>query len=194
MATEIWRVEDGHVTPYKGNYTEYLWLAENGTAARMGQDKGQGTGDKDAAHKGSGQPLAATSQQPSSGGKKTKEQKRAEAEARNAAYRSGPSGPSTASKPSASNSGNGAAPKPAPAAPSAAASGNAKHLRKQHEATERQIAAKEAEKTALEARLADPALYADAAAFQQATADYTAASAALERLYADWEASATALG
>jgi len=197
VATEIWRVEDGHVTPYKGNYTEYLWLAEHGTAARMagaekGEEKGtkgQGTGDKGQEQRGSGQQPTANSQQPS--GKKTKEQKRAEAEARNAAYRSGGS--------PANGSGKANTPSPAASSPPPSATGQkpaapSKHLRKQHEATERQIAAKEAEKAALEARLADPALYADAAAFQQATADYAAATAALERLYADWEASALALG
>ena len=58
---------------------------------------------------------------------------------------------------------------------------------------EREIEAKEAEKATLEARLADPALYADPAAFRTATDAYAAVEADLARLYAAWERSAEAL-
>lgn len=66
VATHIWRVEDGAVRQYEGNYTEYLWQIEHGTGARIALKKEE--------------PAAQT--QPSRSGPKTKEQKRLEAEAR----------------------------------------------------------------------------------------------------------------
>jgi len=186
VATEIWRVEDGHVTPYKGNYTDYLWLAEHGTAAKMDGRSAKDDG-RTAPDEGRKSQPAASSPPPTAGGKKTKEQKRAEAEARNAAYRAAQSGAPTA-KPvepkvrEASTSHRGTSP------------ANAKALQKQHAATERAIEAKEAEKAEWEAKLSDPALYADAEAFRAATDAYAQAEADLARLYADWEKTAEALG
>ncbi len=198
VATEIWRVEDGGVQRFPGTYAEYMWTVENGTQAKAGAaaPAAATVGGRIVAP-GAPSPLASSeASAPKSGGKKTKEQKRAEAEARNAAFRSG--GSSGGSSPAAK------APSAAPARPAAPAMsgdgapagmspGAAKALRRTHAETEAKIAALETEKSALETRLADPDLYADASAFRTATDAYARASADLERLYAAWEQSAEAL-
>ncbi|HYE57623.1 MAG TPA: ABC transporter C-terminal domain-containing protein, partial [Rhodothermales bacterium] len=66
-------------------------------------------------------------------------------------------------------------------------------LRKTHEQTEALILTKEEEKAALEARLADPALYADATAFRAATEAYETIQRELAALYTAWEQTAEAL-
>ena len=198
VATEIWRVEDGHVKVFPGTFAEYTWAVEHGTAARQAPATAAAapaaaTTNGRITAPGAPSPLAApTADAPRAGGKKTKEQKRAEAEARNAAYRAAQSGGSQSGG-SPSTSAHPAAETPFTASPAAPKAGNPKHLRKQHEATEREIEAKEAEKATLEARLADPALYADAAAFRTATDAYAAVEVDLVRLYAAWERSAEAL-
>ena len=193
VATSIWRVEDGAVRPYKGNYAEYLWQVEHGTAARM-EDRGaraeDGNGRKPTPAGGNGATSASSltgttaAPAPQKSGPKTKEQKRAEAEARNAAFRAGPNGtpapaaPKTAAKPTNGRPGGGAS----PAA-----------LRHAHAHTEALVEAKEAEKAALEARLADPAVYDDPDEMRRLTAAYESLRRDLDALYAAWEASAEAL-
>jgi len=82
IATKIIHVEDGVATVYEGDYDYFLWKREQANAPVAASVAKQAA---PAAASATGQEGAA----PRSGGKKTKEQKRAEAEARNKAYRSG---------------------------------------------------------------------------------------------------------
>ena len=77
VVNRVWRVEDGEVRTFIGNYEDYRWQIEHGTASRFESDpRDERRSDtSDASKRG--------------GGPKTKEQKRREAEARNQRYRKG---------------------------------------------------------------------------------------------------------
>ncbi|WP_457651450.1 ABC-F family ATP-binding cassette domain-containing protein [Rhodocaloribacter sp.] len=76
IINKVWRVEDGTVRPYLGNFTEYRWQIEHGTASRLAEAK---TDDG----KTNGRAKAASG---TARGPKTKEQKRREAEERRRRY------------------------------------------------------------------------------------------------------------
>ncbi|MEM1096160.1 MAG: ABC-F family ATP-binding cassette domain-containing protein [Bacteroidota bacterium] len=78
IATQVWRVQDQGVRAFLGNYTEYQWQVEHGTASRY--ETATATPVKAAT-----KPKAKRS-----GGPKTKEQKRREAEARRAHQKAAP--------------------------------------------------------------------------------------------------------
>ncbi|HEX7071328.1 MAG TPA: ABC-F family ATP-binding cassette domain-containing protein, partial [Rhodothermales bacterium] len=76
VVNRVWRVEDGTVRTFIGNYADYLWQIEHGTASRFE----------------SASPAAkpvAQATAPKQSGPKSKEQKRREAEERNRRYREG---------------------------------------------------------------------------------------------------------
>jgi ATP-binding cassette, subfamily F, member 3 len=75
VVNKVWRVEDGHVRSFIGNYSDYVWQSEHGTASRIEIKPAGGN--------------AAGPQPKSSGGPKSKEQKRREAEERNRRYQEG---------------------------------------------------------------------------------------------------------
>ncbi len=76
IVNKVWRVADGGVREYIGNYADYQWQIEHGTASRHVQ---QATAENNAQKK------SAPGKQ-REGGPKTKEQKRKEAEERNQRY------------------------------------------------------------------------------------------------------------
>jgi len=82
------------------------------------------------------------------------------------------------------------APARKPSAPPATANGGPKKLtwkeRRELEELEQRILAAEAERERLQQRLLDPALYHDRAAAAVVTAEFQAAAAAVEALYARW--------
>ncbi len=171
IVTKVWYVESRTVRVYTGTYTEAEWQRAHGTAARALQAQTAASAEGSA---GGSSPAAP----PVAGGRKTKEQKRAEAEARNAAYREAQG--AAPPKPGGNGAPAGKASAPAPVPPA--------HRRRELEKVEREIAAKEAEKAAAEAVLADPALYQDATRFSTEMARFADASGALVALYARWEA------
>ena len=88
VATKIVHVENGQVTVYDGDYDYFLWKREQTGGAAASQPAAKHLAKSVATGVEAGaEPVAA----PRSSGPKTKEQKRAEAEARNKAYRSGKS-------------------------------------------------------------------------------------------------------
>ena len=173
VSEHVWYVEDGTVRTYAGTYSETQWQREHGTA-RIGlmQDEGRGTKDKGTA-KASPNPNgsngrsngANTTAPKSSGGKKTKEEKRAEAEARNAMHRLIKKGET----------------------PSARALGPELAARAL-ELLENDVEKKEAARARLEAAMADPDLYNRPDDFQKTMECFQKAEQALTDVMARWEA------
>ena len=160
VAESVWYVEGGGVKTYRGSYSETQWQREHGTASRLDAPAAKATnGAASASAKGSAKPS-----KKASGGKKSKEDKRREAEARNALYRMMKDG----TVPSAKELG-----------PELAA--------RALELLEQSVTEKEAEKEALEAKMAEPDLYAQPKAFQETMEAVQAAQAELKGLYARWE-------
>ncbi|GAB5518799.1 MAG: ABC-F family ATP-binding cassette domain-containing protein [Rhodothermales bacterium] len=154
IATQVWRVQDQGVRVFLGNYTEYQWQIEHGTARHYETTTVA--------------PKPSKPEAPSkrSGGPKTKEQKRREAEAR----RTQKKAKATGSRP---------APNPDALSPS--------QLKQLVSHVERMIEQQEQVKTDLEAELADPALYDDAERMRTTTLAYEAAQRELADLYTQWE-------
>ncbi|MEM8488432.1 MAG: ABC-F family ATP-binding cassette domain-containing protein [Bacteroidota bacterium] len=75
IVNKVWRVEDGAVREYIGNYKDYQWQIEHGTASKQQQAVAAASNEE-----------KAEPQKKRSGGPKTKEQKRREAEERNLRY------------------------------------------------------------------------------------------------------------
>ena len=177
VAEQTWYVEDRAVKAYDGSYTEAQWQRENGTASRIpapasGTPAGDGAAHGAARTTAPPSPGATQVAKPSSGGKKTKEEKRREAEARNAAYQA-----AQGKTPAAS--GKKSAPTASGLDPRAAA--------KALQTVEKKIAAAEARKAAVEAEMADPDLYSRAAEFAATMARFNAADEEVRALYARWE-------
>jgi len=151
IINKVWRVEDGQVRAYLGNYTEYLWQIEHGTASRFEATAINGRAE------------AADTKK--SKGPKTKAQKRLEAEERQRNAEAKKSNP-------ASRFGHL----------------NAFQLKRAYEKAEAVILEKEGEKSALEAAVADPALFADPTRAQATTEALHVVHHALGKLYVEWEA------
>ncbi len=157
--TKTWYVEDGTVKRYVGSYSDAQWQRQHGTAAGL---KSSNVGSVS----------EPSNQTPSTNGtkakapsvKKTKEQKRAEAEARNALFQA--------------MKGDGNV-DPAILEPD--------QQRRALEVLEAEITDKEANKEALERILADPTLYQDPTRFSTEMARFAAEEQALKALYKRWE-------
>jgi ATP-binding cassette subfamily F protein 3 len=163
IVDQVWYVEDHTVRVYAGTYSETEWQRAHGTAATVRRAAANAQGNSASA---TGETSAR-----SAGGRKTKEQKRLEAEARNAAYRA------------AQTAENGL-----PAVASEQKTGKKKARQDRSIAqVESEIQVREAEKAAIEAGLADPALYQQADRFKEEMARFQETEAALKELYARWE-------
>ena len=162
VAESIWYVERGTVQTYRGTYSETQWQREHGTASKLGPPaSGDGSAGTPQRAKPAPAPKPAAK---SSGGKKSKEDKRREAEARNKLYRMMQDG----TVPSARELG-----------PDLAA--------RALELLEQQVEEKEASVADLEARMADPELYAKPDEFQKTMTTLQAAQAELKALMGRWE-------
>ncbi len=163
VATSVWWVGRGGVRVYQGSYSDYLWQREQAgsPSSRAAEPGGDGqSATAPAAPKVSGK---------SSGGKKTKEQKRQEAEERNRLYQAIQKGvkPKNIEDPTL--------------------------LRRLVEKLENEVAAKEEQKAALEAKLAEPDFYQQAEAFQQTMRAFGEVEAELKDLMKRWEDTAAKL-
>ncbi len=150
VANVTWHVGDQGIRTYEGTYSDYRWALDHGS---LQQVKQRSTSPNK------------TNQKPRtrSGGPKTKQQKRREAEARNKAYRE------------AKKNGNVNALTP--------------HQREWLcETAEAAIADAELRKREAEKSLTDPEIYSDPIQSQSATAAYMAIEKELEDLYEQWEA------
>ncbi|MCY4206143.1 MAG: ABC-F family ATP-binding cassette domain-containing protein [Bacteroidetes bacterium] len=149
VANVIWHVGDQKIRIYDGTYSEYRWALDHGSLRQVKQIQ-----------KTRHEPIS----KPRSGGPKTKEEKRREAEARNRAYReariNGRSSPDELTP---------------------------HQLKWLCDEAESAIADAELRKREAEKTLADPATYADPVRSQEASAAYAEIERELNELYANWE-------
>jgi len=163
VVNKVWRVGDGEVREFLGNYTEYQWQIEHGTAARYEVN-------------GGAEPTQREEKAPAparAGGPKTREQKRQEAEERARRREQGTSVSSPA---------NGEKDDLSP-----------KQLRDLYASVERKILRAEERKKEIEKKLAEPDLYNDSEKARRVTADYEGVKTELAALYRQWEEVAEAI-
>ena len=158
VANVVWFIGDQRVRTYEGTYSEYRWALTHGSLSRIAHER----------------PIAKKPTRKTrarSGGPKTKEEKRREAEARNRAYRQAQM--------------NGQS-----------ATGELTRHQKQWLCDEAESAIAEAEsrKRAAEKALADPNVYSNPIRAKEASADYASIQKELDDLYARWEALVESLG
>lgn len=158
VANVIWHIGDQAVRTYEGTYSEYRWALTHGSLSRIGQELPAAE-------------IPTRKSRTRSGGPKTKEEKRREAEARNRAYRE------------AQLNGQPATDELTP-------------HQKQWLCDEAESAIAEAEsrKLTAEKTLADPNVYSNPVRAKEASANYTSIQKELDDLYARWEALAESLG
>jgi ATP-binding cassette subfamily F protein 3 len=150
IATKIVHVEGGKATVYDGDYDYFLWKrAQNEAAAAKAEAPAAAHAPHSESPAAPARP-AGSGTAPKQSGPKTKEQKRAEAEARTRAYRSG------------------------------------KDERGRIGDVEAEVAKVQTTHDALLARLAEPDLYANKAAFDAAMAEYGTVKARLAALEREW--------
>ncbi len=157
VVNKVWYVEGGTVQRYRGTFSDAQWQREHGTASKTADRRPQTTDASQPSSK-------ATQPTQSSGGKKTKEQKRAEAEARNKLYQT--------------LQGNGDVD---------LNSLPPNLLPRALELIEQKVAKQEENRDKLEKALADPDLYDRPDEFQATMARFNKADSALKKLYAKWE-------
>ncbi|PAP78088.1 ABC-F family ATP-binding cassette domain-containing protein [Rubrivirga marina] len=161
VAESIWYVEHGTVQTYRGTYSETQWQREHGTASRLGTPA---SGDGAAGTPRRTEPAPKPTSKTSSGGKKSKEEKRREAEARNKLYRMMK---------------DGTVPPAKELGPDLAA--------RALELLEGQVEEQEATVADLEKKMADPDLYAKPAEFQTTMERLQKAQSELKALMGRWE-------
>jgi ATP-binding cassette subfamily F protein 3 len=177
IAQQVWRVEDGKVQTFGGTYSEYRWAMEHGTTGKVQGTTGtpkdyNGEAVAQGGAKPAARPAAAKEAPKRSGGPKSKEQKRLEAQARAQGL---------------------AAPKPAAKAVADPSALSGKQLERAHAQTEARILEMETEKGFLESRMAAPDAYDDPAAAAELATRHAAVMDELKQLYAAWEQTAEQL-
>jgi ATP-binding cassette subfamily F protein 3 len=157
IARKIWRVEDGGVRQYHGNYTEYIWQIEHGTASRLA------TAETNRIALPRNEESASTDGAAKPGGPKSRLQKRLEAEERQRRReerRQGGGGPH--------------------------AGLNDYELKRIVSETESRIESLEGNRAALEIQLADPGIFSDVVRGRDLTTRLADVQTELEGLYRRW--------
>ncbi|MEL6616136.1 MAG: ABC-F family ATP-binding cassette domain-containing protein, partial [Bacteroidota bacterium] len=169
VADRVWYAEDRTVRTYRGTYTEAEWQREQGTAAAALRASGAASTNGSSTNPPEASGGATKPIPTKTGGKRTKEEKRRAAEMRQRVSKA-VRGDATLD----------------PAAMTA------DELAYAIDALENAVAAKTKEKMDLEAKLADPELYADAKRFKTTSDAHAEAAQAEERLMSMWETLAEA--
>jgi ATP-binding cassette subfamily F protein 3 len=170
VVNKVWRVEDGTVRQFDGNFSDYQWQMEHGTARKFIEgDSAPGSG-KERTTVASKDRTAATSTSPSEkavstgGGPKTKEQKRLEAQERERARQQ---------KAQKSGSKSGGL--------------NNYKLKSEYDRVEAEVEKMETSTKRMAAQLADPATFADPSKSTRLLAEYEVAQKKLAELNKTWE-------
>jgi len=151
VANVIWHVGDRCVRTYEGTYSDYQWALDHGSLQQVKETK-------------TSFPKIAPKSRARSGGPKTKEQKRREAEARNRAYQEAKTNGRTQPNDLTDH-----------------------QIRWLCEEAESAISEAESRKKILEEVLSDAHTYSDPARSEEATIRYAAIEKELEDLYHKWE-------
>jgi ATP-binding cassette subfamily F protein 3 len=154
VINKVWRVGGGQVRTFFGNYSDYLWQVRRGSAREEPSDSTASAPQKS----------GAANAESRTGGPKTKEQKRLEAEDRNRRYR--------ARQESADFDPNLL---------------TADQLLKEFRRIEASILEHEEQQKSLEAELSTEEVYADASRVKAVTAAYEAVKRDLAVLYERWD-------
>ena len=166
VTNRVWRVDHGSVRQYTGNYSDHLWQIEHGTASKIASPSAGASIGPTATASADARPAA---KHP---GKKTREQRRIEAEERKArnqqasARQNGSDRPVSAEELDALSE---------------------QQLQKRYAKVEQKIFQAERQQRKLEKAFSDPDLYGNLELARTRTDEYEAAKAELERLYAEWE-------
>jgi len=158
VANRVWYVADRGVRAFMGNYSEFRWHAEHGTRGRTVAGDPAPPADR-ADGPAVREPMPAPS-----GGPKTKEQKRREAEERNRVHRARKKGRD-----------------PDPAAMTE------HQLRAYYEQVEQEVVLTEREIERVQEAMADPDAYQDASRIRSLNDAYEEQTSKLRELYAKWE-------
>lgn len=171
VANKVWYVAGGGVQAFPGNYSEFRWHAEHGTRGTGGSVGGDSipSGARAAGPAGAsaspGRSDAEAQAAKSSGGPKSKAQKRREAEERNRLYRTLQKGrsvdPSELTEP---------------------------QLQTYYEQIEAEVLEREQAIATIEKQLADPEIYAEENRVRSLNEEYERAKKELGNLYEKWEA------
>jgi len=157
VVNKVWRAEDGAIRQYEGNFSDYLWQVEHGSArkALASGNASSSLGPRE---------VPKQEAKRSSSGPKTKEQKRLEAEARKKERN-----------------------KKIARSGSKLAGLNNFQLKNEYAKVEANVEARETVVSTLEANLADPSMYSDPVAGKKLMAEYEVARKQLDELNKSWE-------
>ncbi|MDX1430236.1 MAG: ABC transporter ATP-binding protein, partial [Rhodothermales bacterium] len=162
VATKVWHVGGGNVTTYDGSYSDYQWYVTHGTRAGM-QEASESRSAPERSGPGPGE-YSSGKKPERTGGPKSKEQKRLEAEERNRRYRKARDGKAEEYD-----------------------SLTPRQLRTLYDKAESEILLLERRKDDLERQLADPDVYGDSERVRTLGAEHADVSGMLEGLYKEWE-------
>lgn len=163
IVNKVWRAEDGAVREYLGNYTEYMWQVEHGTASRVEAAASRST--HSASKNKATHASPSETQQKKSSGPKSKEQKRREAEERNRKFQEAKQKAGLKDSKITSLS----------------------KLKADHKSLEGAIEQTESEIEEIETQLADPEVYQDAERSTRLMKEYQEKKTELEAQYEKWE-------
>jgi len=168
IVTKVWRAGAGEVQQFEGNYSDYLWQVEHGTARADAPKESAKLAPRPdiASSKGSG----SRSNGSSSSGPKTKEQKRREAEERARKRK-----------------------QQIKASSSRTAGLNDYQVKKEFEQASTEVEELESKVAKMEGKLADPSLFSDPVQGKKLMTSYESAKSKLDEKTAWWEELAEAV-
>jgi ATP-binding cassette, subfamily F, member 3 len=177
VVNKVWRVEDGTVRQFDGNYSDYTWQVEHGTA-RAFIEAGASAGSPPAKSAGAGATKATSNamsdsktpvqNSPSGSGPKSKEQKRQEAQEREIARK-----------------------KQTQKSPSKMGGLNNFKLKNEYERVESEVEKLESSTKKMAEDLADPKTFANPSKSAKLLVDYETSQKKLVELNKEWEALAS---
>jgi len=179
VVNKVWRVEDGGVRQFDGNFSDYSWQVEHGTASTLAESealrKGSTSGGNQNGSGASSRPATTTGSSSTGGGPKTKEQKRQEAEER-AKLRAKQTEKETHKS------------------TSKVAGLNNYKLKMEYERVEAEVERLESANKNMALRLADVSTFSDSNSGNKMLAEYETAQKKLAQLNKEWEELASEMG
>ena len=160
---KVWRVEDGTIRQFDGNFSDYSWQIEHGTA-RAFIDPGTQSTSSSNTSSGNGKANGTASNTPTGGGPKSKEQKRLEAQERELARQ-----------------------KLTSKSPSKFGGLNNFKLKNEYERVEAEVEKLEVVTKAMAAELADPTTFANPSKSTKLLSDFETSQKKLADLNKQWE-------